>query len=134
MRKNYLAFLVAYFFLISNVHAQCTNDHTRIERLKSVHFTRDSIAKQYKSELDFLGIMPHDTIALSQYLHLETFAQLTGTCVEELHLLNPSLRRNAVPEIKNGFILKMPVASKAILAQNRIGILDSSSKVGRKEF
>ncbi len=79
-------------------------------------------------------IMPHDTIALRQYLHLETFAQLTGTCVEELHLLNPSLRRNAVPEIKNGFIFKMPVASKAMLVQNRIGILDSSSKVGRKEM
>ena len=63
MRKNYLAFLVAYFFLISSVHAQCTNDHTRIERLKSANFTRDSIAQQYKNEIDFLGIMPHDTIA-----------------------------------------------------------------------
>ena len=63
MRKNYLTFLVAYSFLISNIHAQCTNAHTRIERLNSADFTRDSIAQLHKSELDFLGIEPHDTIA-----------------------------------------------------------------------
>ncbi|MBL7846466.1 MAG: LysM peptidoglycan-binding domain-containing protein [Cyclobacteriaceae bacterium] len=78
-------------------------------------------------------IMPHDTISVHQYIHLETFASLTGTCVEELHALNPSLRRNAIPQTAKPFILKMPLAAKVQLSSNRTGILDSSSRVGRKE-
>ncbi len=79
-------------------------------------------------------IIPHDTIAIRKFLHLETFAQLTGTCVEELHVLNPSLRRNAVPETGKVFIFKMPLAAKFTLEQTRASILDSASKVGRKEI
>lgn len=78
-------------------------------------------------------VMPHDTIAFRQYVHLETFASLTGTCVEELHQLNPSLRRNAIPQTEKPFVLKMPIAAKDRLALNREGILDSSSRVGKKE-
>lgn len=78
-------------------------------------------------------IMPHDTISVRQYIHLETFASLTGTCVEEIHTLNPSLRRNAIPQTEKPFILKMPLAAKTQLSRNRTGILDSSSRVGRKE-
>lgn len=86
------------------------------------------------TELALEEIMPHDTIAVRRFLHLETFANLTGTCVEELHALNPSLRLNAIPETGKTFILKMPLAAKMTLAQNRTGILDSSAKTGRKEI
>ncbi len=79
-------------------------------------------------------IMPHDTVVLRQYVHLETFASLTGTCVEELHSLNPSLRRNAIPQTEKPFYLKLPVSAKEALNLNRAGILDSSSRVGRKEI
>lgn len=79
-------------------------------------------------------IMPHDTVALQQYVHLETFAKLTGSCLEDLQILNPSLRRNAVPETKTPFILRIPQASKTILMEDRQHILDSSSRVGRKEI
>ncbi len=79
-------------------------------------------------------IIPHDTIAIRKFLHLETFANLTGTCVEDLHTLNPSLRRNAVPETGKTFIFRMPLAARLMLEQNRTGILDSSSKVGRTEI
>jgi membrane-bound lytic murein transglycosylase D len=78
--------------------------------------------------------IPHDTITVRQFLHLETFASLTGTCLEELHSLNPSLRRNAIPDDGKTFVLKMPIAAKMTLYQNRTGILDSSSKTGRKEI
>lgn len=79
-------------------------------------------------------IMPHDTVALRQYVHLETFASLTGTCVEELHSLNPSLRWNAIPQTEKPFYLKLPVSAKEALNLNRAGILDSSSRVGQKEI
>ena len=79
-------------------------------------------------------IMPHDTVMVRNYLHLETFAQLTGTCVDELQELNPSLRRHAVPERARPFVLKLPLHAKVNLEQNRTAILDSSSRVGRKEI
>lgn len=85
-------------------------------------------------ELALEETIPHDTLAVKQFLHLETFAALTGTCLEELHSLNPSLRRNAIPENGKTFVLKMPLAAKMNLQQNRTGILDSSSKTGRKEI
>jgi membrane-bound lytic murein transglycosylase D len=79
-------------------------------------------------------VMPYDTVTLRHYVHLETFAQLTGTCVDDLHALNPSLRRNAVPQREKPFILKVPVAAKLTLMDNQASILDSSSRVGRKEI
>lgn len=79
-------------------------------------------------------IMPHDTVMVRNYLHLETFAHLTGTCVDELQELNPSLRRHAVPERARPFVLKLPLHAKVNLEQNRTAILDSSSRVGRKEI
>ncbi|MBL7850250.1 MAG: transglycosylase SLT domain-containing protein [Cyclobacteriaceae bacterium] len=79
-------------------------------------------------------VMPHDTVMLHHYVHLETFAQLTGTCLDDLHTLNPSLRRNAVPEREKPFVLKVPVAAKLSLLDNRVAILDSSSRVGKKEI
>jgi membrane-bound lytic murein transglycosylase D len=78
--------------------------------------------------------MPHDTIAVRQYLHLETLANLTGTCVDDIHQLNPSLRYNAVPERSTAFVLKLPVGAHRSLMENRKGILDSASRVGRKEI
>ncbi len=85
-------------------------------------------------ELALEEVIPHDTIAIRKFLHLETFAHLTGTCVEELHALNPSLRRNAIPETGKTFVFRMPLSAKVMLQQNRTGILDSSSKVGRMEI
>ncbi len=78
--------------------------------------------------------MPHDTIAVRQYLHLETLANLTGTCVEDLHQLNPSLRHNAVPERSTPFVLKVPIDAHHALMANRKGILDSASRVGRQQM
>lgn len=96
-------------------------------------------AMNYAEEHNFSNLdpelqMPHDTISIQQYVHLETFASLTGTCVDELHQLNPSLRRGAIPETAKPFLFKVPVAAKSALDLNRIAILDSSSRVGRHEI
>jgi 2-polyprenyl-3-methyl-5-hydroxy-6-metoxy-1,4-benzoquinol methylase len=60
--KKY-TFLYLILLLANQIHTQCVNPETRFERLKSRNFTRDSIAIKYKNELDFLNLMPHDTIA-----------------------------------------------------------------------
>jgi membrane-bound lytic murein transglycosylase D len=78
--------------------------------------------------------MSYDTLQVDNFVHLETFAKLTGTCMEDLQKLNPSLLHNAVPERRGTFILSVPPATKLKLNLNRLAILDSASKVGRKEI
>jgi len=76
----------------------------------------------------------YDTLAVKQFLHFETLANLTGTCLEDLQKLNPSVLRNALPENGRKKIIKIPLHSKLILDSNRVAILDSASRVGRKEI
>lgn len=78
-------------------------------------------------------IIPYDTISLNRFLHLDTFAKLTGTCVEDLQILNPHVRRNAVPEDGRLRAIKVPKSAKEVLAQNRKVILDSAA-AGKKEL
>lgn len=79
-------------------------------------------------------VPPHDTIQVKQFLNFDTFAKLTGTCVEDMQLLNPSVMRNALPDNGRTHFLKIPIWAKAALNQNRISILDSSSKIGKKQL
>jgi len=78
--------------------------------------------------------MSYDTLHVKKFLHVETFANLTSTCVEDLQKLNPSLQHNAVPDTRGIFVLNVPIHTKSNLKLNRIGVLDSASKVGRKEI
>jgi membrane-bound lytic murein transglycosylase D len=79
-------------------------------------------------------VPPHDTIQVKQFLHFETFANLTGTCVEDMQRLNPSVMRSALPDNGRNHILKIPVWSKTALNLNRQTILDSASKIGKKSL
>jgi membrane-bound lytic murein transglycosylase D len=75
-----------------------------------------------------------DTLKVNKFLNFETFAQLTGSCLEDLQKLNPSIQRNAVPETGRPFTVLVPLSAKDALNKNRIAILDSAGKVGRKEL
>lgn len=75
----------------------------------------------------------YDTITVKQFLHFETFARLTNSCLEDLQKLNPSVQHNAIPEGRS-YTLKIPVNAKEILSMHRVAILDSASKVGRREL
>ena len=75
----------------------------------------------------------YDTLLTRQFLHFETFANLTGTCLEDYQKLNPSIQRNAVPDGKS-YVIKIPVLAKQKLEQNRLTVLDSASKIGKKEL
>jgi membrane-bound lytic murein transglycosylase D len=78
-------------------------------------------------------IPPYDTLAVNQFLHFETLAKLTGTCLEDLQKLNPSVLRNALPAHGRVRVIKIPTHAKLALDLNRASILDSASKVGKKE-
>nr|MCU0383902.1 LysM peptidoglycan-binding domain-containing protein [Cyclobacteriaceae bacterium] len=75
-----------------------------------------------------------DTIIVKKYLHLPTFARLTNTCAEDLALLNPSILQYAIPDVSKPVILRVPVATKVALESNRSFVLDSASRVGKKEL
>ena len=102
-------------------------------------FVAITYAMNYLDEHNFYDegeeMLPtYDTLQVSRFLHFETFAALTGTCVEDLQRLNPSIQRNAIPETSKTYTLNVPVDAKARLAMDRLAILDSASKTGRKEI
>jgi len=76
----------------------------------------------------------HDTISVNQFLHFETFANLTGANMDDLVKLNPSVLRKAIPETGRTYTLRVPVTAKENLLLNRISILDSASRVGKEEL
>ncbi len=78
-------------------------------------------------------LLSHDTVSVNQFFHFDTFAKLTSTCVEDLQVLNPHLKKNAVPEDGKMRTIKVPKSAKEILMQNRKAILDSSA-AGKKEW
>lgn len=75
-----------------------------------------------------------DTLKVNKFLNFETLAILTGTCLEDLQKLNPSIQRNAVPQTGKSYLIHIPQQAKVILDLNRVAILDSASKVGKKEI
>ncbi len=77
--------------------------------------------------------LPHDTLVVSKFFHFETFSKLTGTCAEDLQALNPTIRKNAVPEDGQPRVIKIPKGIKEILEANRSAILDSVA-AGKKEW
>jgi membrane-bound lytic murein transglycosylase D len=75
-----------------------------------------------------------DTLLVKQFVHFETLALMTGTCLEDLQKLNPSVQRNALPDNGKTYVMKMPALAKQNLELNRVTILDSVSRVGKKEL
>ena len=71
---------------------------------------------------------------VNQFLHFETFANLTGANLDEIVKLNPSVLRKAIPETGKNYIIKVPVTAKNNLDLDRSVILDSASRVGKKEI
>jgi membrane-bound lytic murein transglycosylase D len=75
----------------------------------------------------------YDTLSVNHHLHLGTLAKLTGTCLEDLQKLNPSVRHNIIPGNGKTYTVKIPKFAKANLDSNRVAILDSAMRVGKKE-
>jgi membrane-bound lytic murein transglycosylase D len=95
-------------------------------------------AMNYLDDHNFYDIgeeyaIPSDTLHVTKFLNFETFANLTGVCLEDLQLLNPSVQRNAVPGIGRK-VIRVPIIAKEALALNRYAILDSASKIGKREL
>lgn len=102
-------------------------------------FVAITYAMNYLDEHNFFDegeeMLPkYDTVQIKKFLNFETLAGLTGACVEDLQRLNPSIQRNAIPETGKVYTLYIPRDAKVNLEMNRLAILDSASKTGKKEL
>jgi membrane-bound lytic murein transglycosylase D len=75
-----------------------------------------------------------DTIVVSQYLHLATFAHFADIALEELLDLNPSIKRGVIPEGVRSFSLKVPADRKLYINAQRIFLYDTANKVGQEQL
>ena len=75
-----------------------------------------------------------DTIEVSHYVDLSTFAEQLDVCVEDLKTLNPALRRGAVPPHAKKYPLRVPIDKMPHLLANRQEILDSAAVKGKEEL
>lgn len=79
------------------------------------------------------SLLPHDTLAVNHFLNLATLANLTGTTLEAVQKLNPSILHQVIPETGKTYIVRIPSSAKENLLANRAFVLDSASRVGKAE-
>lgn len=76
-----------------------------------------------------------ETVEVQQYLHLPTMASMLNLCEEELMVLNPAVKYKALPDGSDkAYPLRLPSQALEAFEAQREEILDSASKVGKKEI
>ena len=83
---------------------------------------------------EYVSLPEFDTVMVSQYLHLETFANHVNIGLEDILLLNPQIKRGALPEGTINFGLKIPKEIKDYIVENRSLIYDTAGKVGKEQL
>jgi membrane-bound lytic murein transglycosylase D len=75
-------------------------------------------------------LLRNDTLAVNGYLHLETLANMTGSCLDDYRKLNPSVLHDVLPDGR-AHIIRIPLSAKMELDKNRVAILDSAMNVNK---
>ncbi|RJE71407.1 lytic transglycosylase domain-containing protein [Reichenbachiella sp. MSK19-1] len=86
------------------------------------------------NQSDLKHMMAYDTVHVSNYVHMETLATQLNLCLDELLTLNPQILRGAIPEGMTNYPLKVPADLADTFRIQRLALLDSASKVGKKEI
>lgn len=68
--------------------------------------------------------MAFDTLNVDHYLNLDQLCQHLNICNDELIKLNPSLKKNVLPE-NIGYTLRIPADKTQFVAENRTWLMDS---------
>jgi membrane-bound lytic murein transglycosylase D len=78
--------------------------------------------------------IPHDTIQVSGYFNLESFAKHSTMALADLQKMNPAITTTILPDYTNRYPLRVPRQQYAYFASRRRAILDSASRIpGRME-
>lgn len=75
------------------------------------------------------AVIPNDTIQISGYFNLETFARQSTMSLVDLQKLNPALNTTLLPEYTNHYPLRIPRQQYAYFSSHRRTILDSASQL-----
>lgn len=75
-----------------------------------------------------------DTITVSNYFHMSTFVNQLNLCEEDLIKINPQIIRGAIPDGVKNYPLNIPSDLANDIKLNRNFLLDTASKVGKKEL
>lgn len=75
-------------------------------------------------------VLTNDTLRVNGYLHLETFAKMTNTCLDDYRKLNPSVLHDVLPDGRQ-HIIRIPLAARLQLDSNRVAILDSAGRANK---
>ncbi|HMJ70581.1 MAG TPA: LysM peptidoglycan-binding domain-containing protein [Cyclobacteriaceae bacterium] len=75
-------------------------------------------------------LLRNDTLAVNGYLHLETLASMTGSCLDDFRKLNPSILHDVLPDGRE-HIIRIPLSAKLELDKNRVAILDSAMNANK---
>ena len=78
---------------------------------------------------EFEAIIPNDTIQISGYFNLETFARQSTMPLADLKKLNPALNTTILPEYTDRYPLRVPRQQYAYFSSRRHAILDSASRL-----
>lgn len=73
--------------------------------------------------------IPHDTIQVSGYFNLETFARQSTMPLADLRKMNPAINSTILPEYTNRYSLRVPREQYNYFAAHRKAILDSASQL-----
>lgn len=76
----------------------------------------------------------HDTIHVTDYFHLETFAAQLNLCIEDMLKLNPQIIRGAIPDGVKKYPVQVPSDLLDSIVDNRTFLMDTASKVGKKHL
>lgn len=78
-------------------------------------------------------LLANDTLRVNGYLHLETLAKMTNTCLDDYRKLNPSVLHDVLPAGRE-HIIRIPLAAKLELDSNRVAILDSAGRANKAKI
>ncbi|MVM35556.1 transglycosylase SLT domain-containing protein [Spirosoma sp. HMF4905] len=76
--------------------------------------------------------IPHDTIQVSGYFNLETFARHSTMALADLQKMNPAITTTILPESTKRYPLRVPSEQYDYFASHRQTILDSASRIPGK--
>lgn len=85
-------------------------------------------------QLDIKHPMEYDTLHVTNYMHMKTLAEQINLCIEDLVLLNPQVIRGATPVGTVKYPIRIPLDQIDSVRKNRVALLDSAGKVGKKEL
>lgn len=73
--------------------------------------------------------IPHDTIQVTGYFNLETFAKHSTMPLADLQKMNPAITTSILPEYTRRYPLRVPRQQYAYFARNRRAVMDSARQL-----